>query len=504
MNTIARKKYRYTKAFLKLLLHPTVRSKIPVNFVAEEYMATLPNGVNKKYARDAFFYILSRIINKNEVFGYDLTTKHCNPVSINKTVLKNLFGNAYIHYVKKLVDSMVIIQHGKYRPKIQSSTYYLGEKFRYQQWIHQPYSPATTTRIRKRFTQNAPQKEKILLKYTHILYWLTTKGLTIDAASAISYMHSLEKVYYNKLLAGNKVEALDIHTRSSALKEQQINNIIQKINKSNHFARIDKNNRLYTIFSSMPEPLRYFLKYNGETLVAVDISNSQPFHFCYLFNKEFWSAQPTACSLISIHPGLYEHFSKKDQLGGILKMIRQCKNKTDVSTYLKATKEGSFYESLVNQYGAHYTSLNSKEKAKTEFVTYLNFDIRKKTSGRYGAYRQFEQDYPNVVELMELIKKYNHTDMSTILQRLEAKLFLIITGREFSRQYPDVPIFTIHDTIITIQSHTDKLENIIKTSYERNLGFCPKVKTTVLTPETAELNMEKYAQKKYSKLHPNG
>ena len=54
-------------------------------------------------------------------------------------------------------------------------------------------------------------------------------------------------------------------------------------------AKIDSNvHRLHSAITNMQKDYRNFLKYDGQELTAIDISNSQPFLLTILFNPDFW------------------------------------------------------------------------------------------------------------------------------------------------------------------------------------------------------------------------
>jgi hypothetical protein len=500
MDVSARKKLRNTRRFINVLLKPQTTAKVPENFEAKDYIRFLPESANEQRAKDAFYFILDRIISHNQIYGSYLTTDYCEPVTINKTILKNIFGNGYTNYLNVLQNCGVIALSAKYRVGMKSSSYYLGPDFRYKRWGFRQYSTDTKAQISRHFSEDSSELKKRLEKYSHIVYWLTTDKITIDRENALKCIETIEKEYFKKLSDGQNHKQLDLFRDSSQVREQQIKNIITQIETNKHFSRVDANERLYTLFSSMPEPLRCFIQYNNQTLVAVDISNSQPFHFCYLFNRKFWSAQQSSCSLKSIYPVLHKSFENSGQLSFITKFVNKNKNATDVQEFIKKTTDGVFYEEIVSKYGDRYASLNTRDKAKKEFITFLNFDVTKKGFNRYGAYRQFANDFPNVATLMEVIKGISHTDMASILQRLEAKVLLKMAAKTFSSQFPEVPLFTIHDTIITLLSHQKELENIISTEYSDNIDYIPKIKPTPLTPQTAFENIERYASKKYAKV----
>ncbi len=101
---------------------------------------------------------------------------------------------------------------------------------------------------------------------------------------------------------------------------------------------------------------------------------------------------------------------------------------------------------------------------------------------------------------MEQVKSNNYKDISTILQSLESKLFLEMVGKAFSKKFPEAPIFTVHDTMITLKKLEVQLAAVIKDTYHENFGFSPQTKPTYLIPNTAFDNIEKYTKKKLANV----
>jgi len=469
---------------------------VPENFGADAFVSKLTEPFDAERAKDAFYFILNRLVSQNDIVGYQLISKYCEPAEVNKEILKNIFGNNYSKYVAILQAYGAIVEHSKARIGVKSATYFLGAKYRFEKWAFKAYSPETTKKILKYNIKKFETDKGKYRDYAHLIYWFTTKKLAIDAEGVRNYIRQLEQHFVHRMEVTERFTMLEAIRKAQTLRKEMIEYTIRKITKSDYNLKIDHNGRLYSVITNMPEPLRHFLRYDGQDLVAIDVKNSQPFHFCYLFNPSFWAAQQTKCSLRALLPKLYDEFSHTGQLQDIRSFIKEAAQEDDVKQFLLQTEDGSFYDKLVEMYCIRFKRLSSREGAKKEFLAYLNFDISKKNRPYYSPYREIEKGFRNVIALMEKIKLNDHVDMSRILQSLEAKMILRYVGRAFSKKYPDVPIFTVHDNIITLKDKQEELQTILYEQYAAILKMKPTIKPTLLNENEAFSKISRYVDKK--------
>ena len=60
--------------------------------------------------------------------------------------------------------------------------------------------------------------------------------------------------------------------------------------------------------------------------------------------------------------------------------------------------------------------------------------------------------------------------------RIEAYLILDVVCEKLCDLHPDLPIFTIHDSIITIDGKENIIKNILETEIEKVIGYKQKLK----------------------------
>ena len=174
----------------------------------------------------------------------------------------------------------------------------------------------------------------------------------------------------------------------------------------------DKVNRWYNSFSSLTSISRKYIKLNGEYFYEMDLSNAQPSLLCkYLMDN-------------------YDNFDEK---------------------YIETTSNGKFYESimvLANEMGIDgertwdkdlgyltFKRFSNRDDVKT--LCYQNIFFAQNTKTK--VFELFTKLYPNTWRLLSYELNSGDEKLATILQNMEADIFLNIK--------PECNYFTVHDAI---------------------------------------------------------
>ena len=127
-------------------------------------------------------------------------------------------------------------------------------------------------------------------------------------------------------------------------------------------------------------------------------------------------------------------------------------------------QSGLLYESLVTQ-------RQGRESVKNQLLIDMNDD----GSDTSSVMKRFERTYPSVFDVMTALKKDNHRRLSWILQNQEARLFIgRICGR-LVREAPEIPVVTVHDSIMTTSSHFETVKAVAMEEFAK-LGLRPTFK----------------------------
>ena len=90
----------------------------------------------------------------------------------------------------------------------------------------------------------------------------------------------------------------------------------------------------------------------------------------------------------------------------------------------------------------------------------------------------YMNEYPEIYRISHFIKANREKNFfPVLLQNIEANCVLDYCTRKISEKYPEMPLFTIHDSIVT----TSHYEHILRVEFNRLLGLYfginPKLET---------------------------
>jgi hypothetical protein len=74
------------------------------------------------------------------------------------------------------------------------------------------------------------------------------------------------------------------------------------------------------------------------------------------------------------------------------------------------------------------------------------------------------------------LKVRQHSDLPILLQAIEAELFLNRIARRICKEEPGLPIFTLHDSIVTIDGYQDYVQEVMRDELYRATGVEPHFK----------------------------
>jgi hypothetical protein len=91
--------------------------------------------------------------------------------------------------------------------------------------------------------------------------------------------------------------------------------------------------------------------------------------------------------------------------------------------------------------------------------------------------RLFKVNFPDVYEVFAKLKKKNHAALSHVLQRIESTVIVERSAKRIADEQPNLPIFTVHDSIATTKGNEEYIARIIKeethdyTGVHAQIGF---------------------------------
>ena len=424
----------------------------------------------KGYKKDRLFLLISNVyeatINKaaDGLTGVDY--------SFGAVVLKELIGNNYREYADYLVDRGIITIDESYVAGEYCMNYSISPSY-----ITKPdWYTVTQYPIKKAIRRNE-MRRKSKKSYPHLEKWFD--GLRMDTENAEKFI----ELYYS--VKKEHPELRDYNAIEEAYKNpdcQEIHavNNVANYKMGNYLFKVDKSGRrMHTQLTATNKLLRNFLTYNDQPLVSIDLKNSQPFLLMAVLDKDRWVKKSKKYFSFYINNNkitnniLITMWTKYDET----------QYSKEFTAYKNLAASGDLYEFFMRR--IHLTediknTLSLRDYVKTK-IMHSFFSPNRTNCGEVK--RILGSEFPFVTKLMVDIKRRDYVQFSLLLQRIESYLILDIICKRISKERPDLPIFTIHDSIVTTDGNQDYISSIIKDEMMMHIGGEPKLSIEHLDPQ---------------------
>ena len=460
---------------------------LPVNFDLDRHLERFP-VTDYFFVKDESGHI--KAVNQNGTLGYyfdkerlvhiiglissipagnrDLVTDN-GYVPINSSVLRNYFKD-YFSYLDYLLRTGVLITDGIAFKGEKSCGYKFSPEYENQPMVKYTYLAARNVHpepvLEERFNRHTGKFEhNPLLDYPYLSYWYKQMKLGINPAAEDFAWHRRTIAYRG---SSNK--------DPQAQYQSALCNIIALENKE-YKAQIDSNvHRLHSAITNMQKDYRNFLKYDGQELTAIDISNSQPFLLCILFNPDFWDRDSDAYINIGHLPENIQKLFRPSLVSEIKKHIAAT-SVTEFQEYIREASAGNLYEFMQSE-------INNPEIDRSRVKTMIlitffsdNRYISQKTEDA-ALKRRFRALFPKIYELIALCKRSRKNRFACLLQSVESEIILHrCCKRIWDEGGHKIPVFTIHDSIATTAENVKFVRNIMDEELTRAAGVHPSFKT---------------------------
>lgn len=431
-----------------------VPTKINIDEILEQHPPDF------KYHKDHFVYILHLITSlhskkRDNIDDYDGFTP------INGQVLQRR-NHEYKKYLKYLLDRNIIICDWFYIPKKKSYGYKISDRYQSEIRVVKITKKTLIKSIINNRDYNREKTEELLF----LKKWFNS-SLKIDIVSAKKYLKT-EYIKDKKIKSQKTKSTPEIKYNARLLP-------ILNTHTQNHNFHVDnKGYRLHTNLTQTKTELRKFISYEGKKLCAVDIKNSQPFLSIALLDKNIFINNNIQDKIIN--PNLINNNSIM-----LVDLINEIEKKPDVIEFKKMVGSGEFYEQfgeiLIDERIVEVDD-NCNIRAMAKDITFSTF-FSPNTSITYNnAMKVFKAKFPNVYRVFKLIKtgREKHNSLAIALQRLEAELVLDRACKIINRLKPNIPLYTLHDSIITTEENVDFIELIMSKVLKKQIGIKPNLK----------------------------
>lgn len=432
--------------------------EIPSTIDLEAFLKKYPP--NFKYKIDYFYSIIEHLSS-----GMDEQDLDSNKGFINMNAQKmQQFNQNYKRYLKHLLDNWFIITDMKYIPGEKSRGYLINKYNGHQAQVKRIPVVDFKVKQKKKAEQQieVKEREKTVKKHKHLTQWFNDK-LEIDAENAINMIEQMYPEQTGGIRGTKKGKASDWAKRYKAIYA------ITKFANKEFYCSIDDNvGRFHSNLTNIKREIRNHITYDGQKLVNVDIKNSQPLFSTLLLQKSFYQNQPALLNFFSfptflqlLLPPSSINTSNHSSNTTIIMLVESLKKITDkgFGEYESYVNSGEFYKKLAK---AVYPTLPfDKQNMKNMVFTILFSNNR--FMGQEGAKpkRDFRDAFPNVYEVFRLIKVNNHRALAHLLQRIESNVIIGAAASRIAKERPNLPYFTIHDSIATTVDNEEYVANIV-------------------------------------------
>jgi hypothetical protein len=271
--------------------------------------------------------------------------------------------------------------------------------------------------------------------------------------------------------------------------------------------------RVHTLVTRLATPLRQHLRVDGQPLVNADVVNSQPLLLGLLVLqyrkngnrlrrvKDYTHhtpnpytthhttththphthptnttpTHPTPTNTLSIWRGedseadAYAEFTANR---GALS--------ADERRYVEICESGRIYEHMIERLaGVGFTV--TRDEIKNEFYRLYYGRVRPVQTLRsevsQAFARLFAAEFPGVLEVVKAVKRrVDYAYLACHMQNVESTLVINTICRRLMREYPHVPLITLHDSIATVPAYADLVRQVMVEEFAR-VGLRPIVKS---------------------------
>jgi hypothetical protein len=249
--------------------------------------------------------------------------------------------------------------------------------------------------------------------------------------------------------------------------------------------------RLYSAFTGLGKEYRRFVTYNGERLVGIDISNSQPYIAGLILNMEFWSSNSSLpLSLKNFDISLRAYMMNPPDHSQIIQYFDSVAE-NDFTEYKNMVSSGGFYENIIEIVRGFGRTITREEAKVLMFYTIYSSNKLPNEPMLRQMRDIFKQMFPKVADFFKVIKHEfkmfkgidfvgmkQHNRLAILLQSIESKIILHrCCKRIWDEANHQIPVFTIHDSIYTTVGNVEYVKRIMTEELTRAIGFPPHFKS---------------------------
>jgi hypothetical protein len=447
--------------------------RIPSNINFDDLLNRVKgNSTRKRYLKDGMIYFLSLLTTDN-YYTYKSKDGFRN---INDDILSYIIGKgektSRTSEIKKILLDKGIIEIRPHRKGHYSRGYRLSEQFNTGVYSMYEFSDRIKTKLNQHHNNSKISSD---FDYTHIYHQFKHNNLSVDLLNAQIYLRNLGTPLYEIIKRKKKFQEYNLMSLFNFLGRGI--GILSDIENKNYFlSDSETNHRFHSNITALPKILRPFLLINGEKIGEVDIKTSQPYILSTIMNDKFFNGEEWGYNLRTIYPKLKNDFislrnvvpSKQSGRNNYLMGVYfNNKDFKGIQNFVNTDFTNDFYDHIISEGNRLFPKIMSSNKGFKNGRDYVKKHIMNFLFERNEFHRidnpvidLLKHLYPPLCEYVErFTQSYTNNEFSYLLQRIEAFLILENVCNKLHKEFPSVPFFTIHDSILTTQSNINLLQN---------------------------------------------
>ena len=432
-------------------------------------------------------------------------------ISLSSIALKNILGNRYRTYIRELINVGILGSDGRYSTKYgESLGYMIADEYLQGKIVHRTIQDKDVAegviRHRRKKAQETREKSKRLLPLTR---WLTRDTLSFDKEEATDFMGTYGRMLRREVEKRELKPSIKLQLETFLeIRMKLMETTISNWTIAKPFTIDNSGGRLYTSLTNMPSILRNFVKADtGEELVSIDIKNSQPFHMLFMLQREFWLGRSKGVTLYGLDRELFTHLKGPSRsLSPLIMFHREPETLmgqgfSDFS-FRNLVVQGKLYEFISDQFRGRFVSGKGSDRFATRHLTkgafmhLMYYDPRKVNPTIVSVFNAFREMFPREAAIMETLKDREFRDFPILLQKIEVKMLLEVVAGAIHDADPEIPLYSIHDSLATTASHMPVVREILNREYTRVLGLSPRLEEKRWSPHNAYMELRQYVKNK--------
>ena len=465
------------------------------NFIMKKPTIIVPNihALNEIFDKDPptrkglnlekLLYIISFVFH-HQMKNYDSDILDADyAVTICTNMIQSIIGRYYKEHIQYLVENDIIELFSKHFANVTCRKYVLIDQFLCDPSFYSINGFAFGKSLKRR---KAPKKKN---KYEHLENWLNDIDFDIEYATV-----------FNNLMYESRNNHSPFQTISKKNRKRRSNprnqfahgqlSILRMQNKGESILIDKKGMRLHTKIKNCPNLLRKYITIGGQHLVSIDIKNCQPYMLLALLDpNNFKKKSDTSNPHLTIPTSPLSTYNIPSIILRHSSVIQYSK---EFQEYKKLVTTGKIYDEFVKLSQIDKKELDNgfSKRDIVKFRFMLCF-YSANNSISQGMKTLFRSKFPKIYALMCDLKQKDHTTLSILLQRVESTLILDKICGRISSEFPKIPLFTIHDSILTTPYNVEYVKSIIEEECEKYIGIAPMLSIEPCSPKENKKLLEK-------------